>query len=289
MRGLPNTTVDLVITELLFNPARDGFDFVELYNKGPDPVDLAELLIGNRNSTGDVASLRRLADTPTMLSGRQYCIVTANPKWVGQHYQMGGDAIVCGISSPPSWPDDEGTVLVMNNADSAIVDELHYDKDWHFSLLSDPEGVSLERISITSITQDPNNWTSAAASAGYGTPGAENSQSRNLAAIQGELSVMPGVFTPDNDGVDDYLLVSYQIGELGALANGTVYDASGRLVRNLVRNELLGATGQFRWDGLDNNRKAVAAGLYVLVMDIFTDKGKKRKFKNAVVVGGGKN
>ena len=284
-----NGNIELIITELLFNPARDGFDFVEIYNRGPDEIDLGQLKIGNRNSTGDPAALRRLADTPTLLRSGQYCVVTANLKWVGQHYRVASDAIGCEISSPPSWPDDEGTVLVMNNADSGIIDELHYNKDWHFSLLADPEGVSLERISFTGFTQDPHNWISASASAGYATPGAENSQRRDLPAMQGAISVTPNVFTPDGDGIDDYLLVGYQIQETGAVANGTVYDASGRLVRHLVRNALLGSSGQFKWDGLDNNRKAIAAGLYVLVMDIFTDKGKKMKFKRAVVLGKIKN
>ena len=277
--------IELVITELLFNPAPDGYDFVEIYNKGPDEIDLGQLKIGNRNSTGDPAALRALADTTTLLGSGQYCVVTANLRWVGQHYQVAADAIGCEISSPPSWPDDEGTVLVMNSDDSVIIDELHYNKDWHFPLLSDPEGVSLERISYAKFTQDPNNWSSASSSAGYATPGAENSQRRDLLAVQGAISVTPNVFTPDGDGIDDYLLVGYQMQETGALANGTVYDVSGRLVRHLVRNALLGSSGQFKWDGLDNNRKAIAAGLYVLVMDIFTDKGKKTKFKRAIVVG----
>ncbi len=284
-----NGNIELIITELLFNPAPDGFDFVEIYNKGLDEIDLSQLMIGNRNSTGDPAALRRLADTPTLLSGGQYCIVTANLRWVGQHYRVAAESIACDLPSLPSWPDDEGTVLVMNSIDSSIIDELHYNKDWHFSLLSDPEGVSLERISVTGVTQDPNNWTSASASAGYATPGAENSQRRDLSSMHGEISVTPDVFTPDGDGMDDYLLVGYRIQETGAVANGTIYDASGRLVRHLVRNELLGSRGQFKWDGLDNNRKAIAAGLYVLVMDIFTDKGRKMKFKKAVVVGRIKN
>jgi hypothetical protein len=62
-------------------------------------------------------------------------------------------------------------VVVILDRTGKILDELGYDAKWHFPLLADPEGVSLERIDYNLPTQDPFNWHSAATSSGYGTPG----------------------------------------------------------------------------------------------------------------------
>ena len=38
---------ELVLNEILFNPKPTGFDYVELYNKSAQYIDISKLLIGN--------------------------------------------------------------------------------------------------------------------------------------------------------------------------------------------------------------------------------------------------
>ena len=98
------------------------------------------------------------------------------------------------------------------------------------------------------------------------------------------VEISPAVFSPDNDGRDDVALLSYQVAERGYVANVLIFDADGRLVRSLVRNELLSANGFWKWDGLGESRNKLPVGVYVVFTEIFNLDGKKKSFKNTVVL-----
>ncbi|HRP61526.1 MAG TPA: hypothetical protein PK833_14735, partial [Vicingus sp.] len=117
-------------------------------------------------------------------------------------------------------------------------------EDLHFALLNDTKGVSLERIDYNRPSNDNTNWHSPAEDVGFATPGYENSQFQKVEITDG-ISISPETFSPDNDGVDDVLNISYQFAEAGYVANIVIYDAKGRLIKNLLLNELLGTKGTF--------------------------------------------
>ena len=184
----------------------------------------------------------------------------------------------------PSYPDNSGFVVLLN-AQGVIVDELAYDAKWHFAILDNKEGISLERIDYNKPTQNKDNWHSAASTAGFGTPSYQNSQFRADAMAQGEITLSPAkIFSPDNDGTDDFLTINYTMTELGYVANITIFDAGGRPVKNLAKNATLGLKGSFRWDGLDDKMNKLPIGTYVVFTEVFNLNGKKRAFKNAVVL-----
>ena len=66
--------------------------------------------------------------------------------------------------------------------------------------------------------------------------------------------------------------------------NAYVFSADGRLVRHLVRGELVADQGCFVWNGLDSQGNRVPIGIYVVVTEVFDMNGNVRKFKNAVGV-----
>lgn len=279
--SVPN---DLVINEILFNPSRDGYDYVEVFNKGNDSIDLEEILIGNRNVTNDISGLKLLAGSRLLLQPKGFAVITGNEKWLRQNYVVSLKAIVCQIPGLPSFPDDEGTVVMMNKTDSTIIDELKYNEKWHFALISDPSGVSLERINYQHPTQDKNNWSSASSSSGNGTPGYQNSQFRADLQAQGEVSIVPKIFTPDNDGSDDAAFICLKMKEPGYVANIHVYDLSGRVVRYLLKNEFLGLQAEIKWDGCDDRSMKLPKGAYIAVTEVFNLNGQTKKFKNVVIL-----
>ena len=187
------------------------------------------------------------------------------------------------LNSLPSFPDAEGFVLLLNQQGN-VVDEVNYSDDWHFKLIDNAEGVSLERIDPGSPSQNPGNWHSAASTAGYGTPGYKNSQFKNQQSIAATIEVLPKVFSPDNDGFDDIATIQYKITEPGYVANITIFDAAGRPIRNLVRNGTLSTNGYWNWDGLDDKGRKLPVGAYILFTEIFNLQGKKERFKNVVVL-----
>jgi hypothetical protein len=183
----------------------------------------------------------------------------------------------------PGYPDDKGTVLLLNEQ-GIVLDELSYDEDWHFPLLHEKDGVSLERIDPLKATQDRNHWQSAASSAGFGTPGYENSQFRQAEQLLATIEVQPKLMTPDMDGYNDYVLLHYQVEQTGYMMNSIVFNAAGRMVRLLVKNTLLGMKGQFLWDGLNEKKEKLPTGSYIIFTEIFNLEGKKQQFKNVVVI-----
>jgi flagellar hook assembly protein FlgD len=53
----------------------------------------------------------------------------------------------------------------------------------------------------------------------------------------------------------------------------------------LVRNALLGLKGNWNWDGLNENGQKLAIGTYIVYTEIFNLQGKKKQFKNTIVLG----
>ena len=276
-------TFDIVVNELLFNPKSDGFDFIELYNKSKKIIDLAQLYSANRNATGSLINTSQLSDIPYLLFPDEFIVFTENTGWLRQNYVLKTYDNIVNLPSLPSLPDDKGT-LVIANVQGKIIEELRYDAKWHFALIENEEGISLERIDYSAPTQNKNNWTSAASTAGFGTPGYQNSQFKADLQMQGLISTNPKVFSPDNDGFEDQATITYQMAAPGFVANITIFDANGRAVRYLAKNATLALQGNFRWDGLDDNLQRLPMGIYIVFTEIFTMLGKTKKFKNIVTL-----
>lgn len=274
---------DVVVNEILFNPRSGAGDYVEIYNRSTKVIDASRLYIANRNTTGTVASLKKLSEQSYSLFPGDYVVITENAASLAMQYLVKHPEAVLTVSSLPSWPDDKGTVVLLS-LHGDVVDEVAYHKDWHFALLSNAEGVALERIDPDGPSQNKNNWHSAASTAGYGTPTYQNSQYKQINRAKAKVELSSKTFSPDGDGIDDVLLVGYAAEERGYVANVLIFDASGRQVRQLVKNELLGLSGSWKWDGLDESGQKLPVGTYVIFSEIFNLQGKKENFKNPVVL-----
>ena len=283
--GLPVDAAlsEMVINEILFNPKSGGYDYAEFYNRSNKIFDANKLYIANRNSSGVISSTKLISTIPYYIFPGDYIVVTENAINLSLDYMVQNPDAVFVVSSLPSFPDDEGDVILLNSQ-GAVVDEVKYKDDWQFALIADPNGVSLERIDPDGISQDATNWHSAASTAGFGTPTYKNSQYKLLQSIKATVEITPKVFSPDNDGRDDIATIQYKTTEPGYVANITIYDANGRPVRNLVKNATLGLQGYWIWDGLDDKKLKLPVGSYILFTEIFNLNGKKEIFKNVIVL-----
>lgn len=276
-------SLDIVINEVLFNPKAGGADYVEIYNRSNKIVDLSQAYLANKASTGGIGSISRLSAEGYLFFPGEYQLLSTDIENIQQNYLVKYPDALLNMPSMPSMNDDAGTVIVLNGQGN-IIDALAYEEKWHFALITNNEGVALERIDINGPTQNRQNWHSAAGSAGYGTPGYKNSQVSFAAMPAGEITVLPQTFSPDNDGIDDFLTISYALPEGGSLMNITIFDASGRPVKYLQRNALNGTTGFYRWDGLGEKMQQLPIGMYVVYTEIFNLQGKTKKWKHTVVL-----
>jgi hypothetical protein len=283
--GIPSelSKSDLVINEMLFNPKPGGEDYVEVFNRSKFILDVSQLYLAHRSSSDDIASLKKVSETPLYIFPGDYLVITENKAGLEKGYFVKDPDAVQVLTSLPSYPDDAGKVLLVDHT-GAVIDEVAYSHLWHFALMADKEGVALERIDPNGVSQDKNNWHSAAATAGYGTPGYQNSQYRAVGNINAMFSIHPRIFSPDQDGFDDIALMQYEIDQQGYIANVAIYDENGRQVRQLVRNALLGIKGAWSWDGLDDKGQKLHIGTYVVLAEFFNLEGRKQRFKQVVVL-----
>jgi len=283
--GLPvdASALDLVINEILFNPRSGATDFVEFYNRSNKIFDASKIYVANRNSSGVISSINQLSPTPWLIFPDEHPVVTEDANNLQQNYLVKNPDWIFTLSSLPSFPDDEGDVIVLNGQ-GAIVDEVNYKDNWHFRLIDNAEGVSLERVDPSGPSQDPANWHSAASTAGYATPTYKNSQYKLTNPIDADIDVTPKIFSPDNDGHDDIATIQYKVTEPGYVANVTIFDARGRPVRHLVKNGTIALSGYWNWDGLDEKENKLPIGTYIIYTEIFNLQGKKQHFKNTVVL-----
>ncbi len=277
------TALDMVVNEILFNPGSNGYDYVEFYNRSHKIFDASKVYVANRNTSNAISSVTALASAPWLIFPDDYIVSTENSLSLQSNYLVKNPENVLEVSSLPSFPDDNGYVLLLN-LQGDVVDEVDYDHSWHFKLIDNEDGVALERIDPDGTSQDPNNWHSAASTAGYGTPTYKNSQYKQPPGINATIEITPKVFSPDNDGRDDITTVQYKVADPGYAANVTIFDAVGRPVRNLVQNVVLGLSGYWNWDGLDDKGRKLPVGTYIIYTEIFNLQGKKDKFKNTVIL-----
>jgi len=275
---------DLIINEVLFNPYTGGSDFVEIYNNSNKFINLQGWSLANLENDS-IDNFKALTNNSKLILPGEFVLLTKDEQAVENDYMNSVSDAFLQMEALPTYSNDEGEVYLLNNL-NMVTDSFHYTDDMHFALLNSEKGVSLERIDYDRPTNDESNWHSAAEDAGFATPGYENSQYMKTNTDGGEIVVDPLTFSPDNDGVDDVVNISYTFPAPGFVASIIIYDAKGRLVRNLIQNELLGITGTFSWDGINENSEKARIGIYIIFVEAYSVDGTVKSFKKTVVLAG---
>lgn len=273
---------DVVINEILFDPETGGEDFVELYNISNKVFNLNGLEIINTQKTS--GSIRQTIKTDFLLLPGAYVAITDEPADILSRYNILNPSTLLD-NSLPTFDDREGNVTIRSS--SITIDSFDYSADFHYALLDDKEGVSLERLNPRAPTQGSDNWQSAASSVGFATPGYQNSQFfANSGMIKEVIGLSNSTFSPDGDGFEDVLLIEYNSDQLGLTVNIRIFDAQGRLVKRLIDNQLLAAQGIFKWDGIGEDGSKARIGIYIAWIELFSPGGRVERSKFTFVLAG---
>ena len=275
---------DIVVNEVLFNHATGGVYFVEILNRSLRYVNLQGYqLTTPKASGGGTATVSPGA--PYILAPGQLVALTSNTGTLQAQYPTSSDpAALLAVSGFPALDNSAGSVFLYTS-NATELDQYDYNKNQQLSLLSTQAGVSLERIRAQGPSA-ASNFHSAASTVGYATPGRPNSQAQDAVGNGQEMSLVPELFTPDDDGQQDFTTLNYQLDQPGYVGSVTVYDALGQLTRRLLRNESLPSTGFVQWDGLDEHGRKATVGYYIVHIELFRPSGgERREYKKTVVVG----
>lgn len=274
---------DVLLSEILFDPPVGGSDFVEIYNSSNKYINLNGWSIA-RLKDGRVDSKSLLSDENLIIKPGQYFAFTDNARNIKTHYPRTPDSCLHQLKKMPAFLADSSTVLIFNNRDS-LVQKFKYDKKFHHPMVHNPKGVSLERISFQLPENSRENWHSAAASAGYATPGLPNSQLRKYdLEFETNFEVNPKVITPDDDGINDFTFLNYKFDKTGYMCTIYVLDSKGRIVKHLARNELMGAEGVYKWDGSDDYGNKAQVGYYIFNIELFHLNGNTQIIRRPIAV-----
>jgi hypothetical protein len=272
---------DVVINEIMFNPLTGGSDWVEVYNNSSKLIDLFNWEIANYDN--DTIDNNKVVGEHFLLYPEEYAVLAEDTLHIVQNYPSyeGGRFIQMDL---PTYSNDSGSVYIIYL--NQVIDKVSYSDDWHFQLLDDVKGKSLERIEPDGISSDGNNWHTAAEAIGFATPGMENSQ-YYPSISNGEFSFTSETISPDSDGFEDVLQVNYEMTQPGLVADFTIYDDRGRKIATVLESELLATSGTFIWDGTRDDNTKASIGAYVGIFEAFDPNGgvvfTKRK---AFVVAG---
>jgi hypothetical protein len=160
--------------------------------------------LSNRNTDGSInPTTHEYASNYNLLPFEPF-VLTTDTGYVTTKWQRINKERLLQMKSLPSMPDDDGKLLMLNKS-GEIIDEVHYDKNMHYPLLRNKEGVSLEKINYKISSQQSDNWHSASASENYATPTNVNSQFINQEDNRSWIQIDQDILNVDNNGRDDFL------------------------------------------------------------------------------------
>ena len=269
----------LLISELLYQPRSGEAEYVELYNASGSPADLANYhivrVLHDTLSTHYPLPSHIVPPHGYVALSKDIASVTAN-----YHVPTTGTLVECNL---PTYPNDGGSV-VLATADSHVVDRLDYTPSMHSRLLRNKAGVSLERRRFDRPTAEASNWFSASSTCGYGTPGYANSQSSEWLVEENAFEFSSTLVSPDGDGYQDELVISYRLDEGDLAARIDIHDARGMPVRRLLNNALLGTHGSLVWDGLGSDGTRLPEGQYIIQITVYDTTGTRQTLRRAVAL-----
>ena len=265
---------NIVINEVMYSPLTGETEWVEIFNAGKETVDIKGWMLGDRNKPeGSI-----IIDDSYPVFPDDYIVIRRNS---GLIFDFDSNIKVIIMSKGfPRFNNDEDDVILRND-EGAVIDSLSYKSKW-----GGDRGVSIERINPYKNTNDKENWDSCVETKG-GTPGKENSIYSVITPSRVSISVTPNPFSPDYDGIDDYVTISYSLPFNKGNVKIEIYDVSGRLVKRLFNNEPTGSTRSVIWDGKNNDGRILPIGIYIIYLEALqSEKGITVSKKETVVLAG---
>mgnify|MGYP001269154502 CR=1 FL=1 len=276
---------ELLFNELLFDPIENGSEYVEIFNNSAKRFNLNQYFFAKLNEDKDSLVSYEPINNSSIIDPGELLLFTKYPSITVRDYFNSDPSRFVALDeiSNSYFTNSEETIYLLS-PDSIIIDVFNYSVDMHFELIDDPSGVSLEKISPSSSSNNKTLWHSASENSGWGTPGLQNSQLYKISNSNFEFTIETKVFSPDNDGFDDIAIFSYNLSEVGLTGSITVFDQFGRLIKKVKTNELLGNQGVITWDGTNEQGQKANVGIYLVLFEYFNSLGEFYSIKKTITL-----
>ena len=189
------------------------------------------------------------------LSAFTYCLITDDSSFL--NIISDTSILILPGNGLPGLNNSSETIYILDHTES-VIDSVHYNENWSFM-----DSRSVEKYRITDISNEPNNWGISVGEAGK-TPGFQNSLFFSDLPSKGSVAISPDPFSPDGDGIDDELTITYSLPYLGAAIRWEIIDMAGRVIAKPYYNYQVGQNGKLTWNGKRDNGKSARIGIYVM-------------------------
>jgi hypothetical protein len=182
----------------------------------------------------------------------------------------------------PTFPSDQGTFVLLN-ARLETIDRGNYKDDWHFQILEETSGVSLERVDFTHLPTSEKHWQSATEKERFATPGRANSQ-QAFKMETAEWEAIPPYFSPNGDGNSDQGQLYFKCEGGASVVTVDIYSAKGERIRSLAEYDFSAEQGYFLWDGFNSEGQLLGAGIYIAILEYYNDQGISSLLRTPIVL-----
>lgn len=268
-----NLQIILVFNEVMYKPADGNAEWVELYNRSENEVNL----FGWRLSDADILNLSDPIEGNIEPDG---FMVVAEDSTIFNHPGLALNSNVRVIGKFPSLNNDGDAIYLIDPAEG-VVDSVNYPADWGDVYY----GTSMVRVDPF-IDTGLSNWLPSADPEGS-SPCAQNSVYFIQNSQDGlKLWVEPEVFFPDGSGSADKAQIKIELQFPAGTANLRIFDVRGRMVRFLVKSQYIGNSTEFEWDGRNDSGEMLRIGPYIVHVEVISETYRtKSEAKTVVVLG----
>ncbi|MDD3043999.1 MAG: lamin tail domain-containing protein [Candidatus Delongbacteria bacterium] len=265
---VPYPEPPLTINEFMKNPAAGQCEYIEICNISGGEIDLGDFALSDENKANAV-----FFPDSVCLPGD--LIVMAKDE---QIYNFSGVLnsrvfIAPGLAAINNTDD----TIFLIAADGLASDSVSYEG------FDDDAGRSIEKINPEFASDDPGSWIYCVTD---GTPTIENSvyQSPEDIGSSANFSISPKTATPNEDGEDDNLLISYEFDSAYVYLTMKIFNIKGQLISMPKNGDYCSSSGSIVWNCRSESGKVIDTGAYICMLKARDDKSRTTELKEVFYI-----
>lgn len=273
---------NVVINEIMSTSSVNA-DYIELYNKSGEILDLSEIFFC-RMDDGEIKSLLPATTVSIPFFAGEYVVLTSSCEALIEMYNPSVPSMVIEVPSFPNIPQEGEVAIATKNG--TIIDRVTFSDDMHNTLNTNLHDVALERIYTDVPSAEKSNWTSAASFYDYATPTQQNSQCRDGSHnfSSDDIRIVEKTISPDGDGSNDRLVIQCNFAEGEWIATLQIFDAMGYCLAMPYNNVPMPVSSELYWDGVADDGSRLSPGTYIVHLKAWQTAGEVKKYKKTCII-----
>jgi hypothetical protein len=267
----------VLLNEIMYSPSPGDPEWVEIVNTTAEPVFL------NGWTFEDSRDRYVFCFDSVSVQPDSFAVITSD----STAFRAVWPDVSCSVLQPQGWPvlnnstqqgENWADILILRDSSLRVMDYVPYDDDW-----GGASGQSLEKLDPTRNGYEASNWCTCSV---CGTPGETNSCCTASGSSSGRfLYYYPDPFSPDADGRDDILTIEMNFHHAENEVTLEIYNVQGRLLLQLLCDEICSASRTVTWDGTGDNGGRLPVGRYIIYLGSRAcDTGEYRETCDVVVL-----